>query len=66
MTAGGLEREAVDTVMRVAHNLRREAQSRALTTPECAVMAFDLRLRDAGWTWSPDGPVAPGSPKPAA
>jgi hypothetical protein len=51
--------EAIDTIMRVAHNLRREAQGRELTAPECAVMAFDLRLKDAGWTWTADGPVAP-------
>lgn len=51
--------QAIDTVMRVAHNLKREGRSRALSAPECAVMAFDLRLRDAGWNWGPDGPIAP-------
>lgn len=59
--------DAVDTVMRVAHNLRREGKHRPLTAPECAVMATDLRMQEAGWTWTPDGPQAPalaGAPAP--
>lgn len=52
---------AIDTVMRVAHNLRRDGKHRPLSAPECAVMAADLRLRDAGWTWDPDGPKAPSA-----
>lgn len=51
--------EAVDTVMRVAHNLRRESKTRALSAAECAVMACDMRLRDKGWNWGPDGPIEP-------
>ncbi|MEJ8837794.1 hypothetical protein [Ramlibacter sp. AN1133] len=54
-------RHAVDTVMRVAHNLRRDGCGRALTAPEYALIAGDDRLRRAGWNWGPDGPVPPGT-----
>ncbi len=58
-------RMAIDTVMRVAHNLRPIGKSRPLSPPECAIMAADLRLTDAGWTWTPDGPMAPSEAKGA-
>lgn len=51
------QEDAIDTVMRCAHNLRRELKTRRASNAEIALLVCEERLKEAGWTWSGDGPV---------